>query len=510
MEKVELQTTENESPKETNPQRWESWKRILAVAFCTAILGEMKLNPSPLGGSQEFGLGIIAFSFALLFWQDLDIFSTGFFTGMTVILIKAVQLFPMAANTDLVEMALKLNWPVLCYYLTNAFILIGADVRHNVEKPAYIATWLFLADCLATFIELVMRGEQDALTAGYPTVVQMVYAAAFRTAITVAFFYIIRRRQMEERAIQDKAKYEDLLMLLNGLHAEAFFLRKSAGDIENTMGKAYALYRVLQDKQKEYERGDKLTLEALDIAKDIHEIKKDYQRIVAGLDKLISEENLGADMSLEEIVEIICSTNDSYAKRLGKEIVLTSQLNYHFRTAQYHSVISILNNLVSNAIEANEIAPGHIQITSSLIGWHIFITVTDDGPGIEEIDQQIIFAPGYTTKFSGNGMQSTGIGLTHVQSISKSLGGEISVTSKKGLTVFTLMVPRNAIELLLSSEQVAAAEELKRKAVEEKSKSLQGGSLQTFSKDYQVVKRKFETKKEEPAEKDRKKENPEK
>ncbi len=500
MEKIELPTAEIESSKETNPQRWEAWKRILAVAFCTAILGEMKLTPSQLGGSQEFGLGIIAFSFALLFWQDLDILNTGFFTGMTVILIKAVQLFPVAVNTDLVEMALKLNWPVLCYYLTNASILIGADVRHNVEKPAYIATWLFLADFLATFIELVVRGEQEALNAGFPTVVQMVYAAVFRTAITVAFFYIIRRRQMEERAIQDKVKYEDLLMLLNGLHAEAFFLRKSAGDIEKTMGKAYALYRVLQDKQKEYERGDKLTLEALDIAKDIHEIKKDYQRIVAGLDKLISEENLGADMSLEEIVEIICSTNDSYAKRLGKDIVLTSQLNYHFRTAQYHSIISILNNLVSNAIEANEIAPGHIQIASSLIGWHIFITVTDDGPGIEEMDQQIIFAPGYTTKFSGDGMQSTGIGLTHVQSISRSLGGEISVTSKKGLTVFTLMVPRNAIEIVLNSEQVAAAEALKKKAEEEKSKGLQGGSLQTFSKDYQMTRRAADVKKAKPGE----------
>ena len=482
MEKIEVSVHETEKE---NGSQWELWKRVLVVSFCTAILGEMKLNPATLGGTQEFGLGIIAFSFALLFWKDMGIFVTAFFTGMTVILIKAVALFPLAGSSDLVEMALKLNWPILGYYVANAFVQTGADIRHNVEKPAYVITWLFLSDLLATFLEMVLRNEQAALAAGFPTLREMIYAAAFRTAITVAFFYIIRRRQMVELAEQEKAKYEDLLMLLNGLHAEAFFLKKSAGDIEKTMAKAYALYRTLQNKQKEYERGDKLTLEALDVAKDIHEIKKDYQRIVAGIEKLITSENLGEDMGLEDIVAIIFSTNDSYAKRLQKEIVFTSQLSYRFRTKEYHSLISILNNLVSNAVEANELSPGHIQISSTVIGWHIFLTVTDDGPGIEEIDQQIIFAPGYTTKFSGNGMQSTGIGLTHVQSIVQSLGGEVSVESKKGLTIFKLMIPRESLERMLNSDQVAEAER-KKEEERKKNKLPSEGSLQTFSKNYRV------------------------
>jgi two-component system sensor histidine kinase YcbA len=481
MDKIE--TLSREAEKENGVQ-WELWKRVLIVSFCTAILGEMKLNPATLGGTQEFGLGIIAFSFALLFWKDMGIFITAFFTGMTVILIKAIFLLPSAQTSDLVELALKLNWPILGYYITNAFVQTAADIRHNVEKPTYVAAWLFLSDLLATFLEMVLRNEQVALAAGFPTLREMAYAAAFRTAIIVAFFYIIRRRQIVELAEQEKAKYEDLLMLLNGLHAEAFFLKKSAGDIEKTMAKAYALYRTLQNKQKEYERGDKLTLDALDVAKDIHEIKKDYQRIVAGIEKLITAENLGEDMGLEDIISIIFSTNDSYAKRLQKEIVFTSQLNYRFRTKEYHSLISILNNLVSNAVEANELSPGHIQITSRVIGWHIFLTVTDDGPGIEEMDQQIIFAPGYTTKFSGNGMQSTGIGLTHVHSIVQSLGGEVTVESKKGLTAFHLMIPRESLENMLNSEQVEEEEERKKDEERKKSKLPSEGSLQTFSKNY--------------------------
>lgn len=482
MDKTQLNVPETEVTRDSSSSL-ELWKRVLLVALATAVMGELKLNPQTVGGTQEFGLGIVAFSVALLFWKDMGIFITGFFTGMTVILIKALTLIPLAGTHDLVELALRLNWPILAYYISNAFVQTGADLRSNVDKPAYITTWLFLADLLSTFLEMVLRGEVEALAAGFPTLRQMVYSAAFRTAITVAFFYIIRRRQIVEQAELEKAKYEGLLMLLNGLHAEAFFLKKSAGDIETTMAKAYALYRTLQNKQKEYERGDKLTLEALDVAKDIHEIKKDYQRIVSGIEKLMTSEDLGPTMSLEEIVRIIFSTNDSYAKRMGKEIVFSSQLNYHFITEEYHSLISVLNNLVSNAVEANEISPGHIQIGSKVVGWHIYITVTDDGPGIDELDQQLIFAPGFTTKFSGDGMQSTGIGLTHVQSLIKSMGGEVTLESKKGLTIFKLMIPRDAMEKMLNAEQVA---EIERRRLEEQEriKLPSEGSLQTFAKDY--------------------------
>lgn len=463
MENPNLILEEIEEHKKS-PNDWPAWRRILLIAIATAFMGELKLNPQTVGVAQEFGLGIVAFSFSLLFWKDLSIFVTAFYTGMALVVFKALTLLPLAGTQSLIELALYLNWPILAYYITNAFVQTGADLRENVDKPAYVTTWLFLADFLATFVEMVLRGEQEALAAGFPTFRQMVYSAAFRTAMTVAFFYIVRRRQIVEQAEHEKAKYEGLLMLLNGLHAEAFFLKKSAADIETTMAKAYALYRTLQNKQKEYERGDTLTLEALDVAKDIHEIKKDYQRIVSGIEKLMTAEDLGPNMSLEEIVRIIFSTNDSYARRMGKEIVFSSQLNYHFTTEEYHSIISVLNNLVSNAVEASEISPGHIQIGSQLIGWHIFITVTDDGPGIDELDQELIFAPGFTTKFSGDGMQSTGIGLTHVQSLIKSMGGEITVESKRGLTIFKLMIPREAMEKMLNAEQV---EEQERRRMEE-------------------------------------------
>lgn len=270
--------------------------------------------------------------------------------------------------------------------------------------------------------------------------------ALFRTFMVGGLYYMIRRQQQEQLSLQEREKYEELLLLLTGLYTEAFFLRKSSGDIENTMAKGYALYRELKQMGPELgPNGNRLSQQALDVAKDIHEIKKDYQRIVSGIDKLIEVGDQGEVITLDELIRIVMATNSSYAGKQGKNIHFETELDYRFRTGAYHSLISVLNNLVSNAVEAID-DEGTITIKSYLIGWHVFILVHDTGEGIDEADQQIIFAPGYTTKFSGSGLQSTGIGLTHVQSIVKSLGGEVRLNSRRGDTTFTLILPRNRVE----------------------------------------------------------------
>ena len=70
-----------------------------------------------------------------------------------------------------------------------------------------------------------------------------------------------------------------------------------------------------------------------------------------------------------------------------------------------------------------------------------FIAVRDTGAGIapEHIDR--IFDPFFTTKPAGVG---TGIGLSVCMNIVQSMGGELSVTSEPGNTVFTVALPAAA------------------------------------------------------------------
>lgn len=97
----------------------------------------------------------------------------------------------------------------------------------------------------------------------------------------------------------------------------------------------------------------------------------------------------------------------------------------------------VLVNLVTNAADAIENG-GNISIraiTSPDEG-DLFLSVTDDGPGIETRFQEKIFEPFYTTKFTG-----TGLGLAVVNSLVSRSDGVVELLSEpgRGTTVFVLL-----------------------------------------------------------------------
>lgn len=436
----------NKKAKQTirnNP--WQQWRTLLLTALVVALLSEM-VRINPFGGTFRFSLGVAAFTFAALFWTDVSLLPVAMASGVATILVRSVLELNLHAPLPAIQRVILINWPSAAYYILVATILHYSAVRKHFAKPFYVVAWIWVSDFIPNILELIMRRElllDDSLLSMLGILAMV---ALFRTSMVGGLYYMIRRQQEEQLSRQERAKYEELLLLLTGLYTEAFFLRKSSGDIESTMAKGYALYRDLKQLAPQIgSGGNRLAQQALDVAKDIHEIKKDYQRIISGIDKLIEVGDQGEVIALDELIKIVIATNTSYATKQSKTIHFETELDYRFRTAQYHSLISVLNNLVSNAVEAID-REGTITIKSYLIGWHIFILVHDTGEGIPEPDQQIIFAPGYTTKFAGSGLQSTGIGLTHVQSIVKSLGGEVRLTSRHGDTTFTLILPRSRLE----------------------------------------------------------------
>jgi signal transduction histidine kinase len=103
---------------------------------------------------------------------------------------------------------------------------------------------------------------------------------------------------------------------------------------------------------------------------------------------------------------------------------------------------SIIINLINNAIEAisedKEKKPGLIEIVTYYDGAHLTIEVNDNGKGIKPEDQQLVFAPFYTTKSTG-----MGIGLFWVRQLVSELGGDIRINSpyKDWSTSFIIKLP---------------------------------------------------------------------
>ncbi|RLB20227.1 MAG: two-component sensor histidine kinase, partial [Deltaproteobacteria bacterium] len=99
-------------------------------------------------------------------------------------------------------------------------------------------------------------------------------------------------------------------------------------------------------------------------------------------------------------------------------------------------------NLITNAIHAisdKNNGKGRIELRTMCMENYVEVAISDNGPGIKEVDKERIFDLFYTTKPPGIG---TGLGLPICQNIMKKLGGKIAFESQIGLgTTFKVAIP---------------------------------------------------------------------
>jgi len=104
-----------------------------------------------------------------------------------------------------------------------------------------------------------------------------------------------------------------------------------------------------------------------------------------------------------------------------------------------------LMNLIFNAIEAMP-KGGQLTIEGGREDDQnlVWITVADNGPGIDPEDLPLIFEPFYTTKSEGKGV---GLGLSMLYGIIREHNGTVEVNSTPGKgTVFKIKLPQTAFE----------------------------------------------------------------
>ena len=105
------------------------------------------------------------------------------------------------------------------------------------------------------------------------------------------------------------------------------------------------------------------------------------------------------------------------------------------------SIEQVVLNLIINAIQAVEHDRGEIKIItgSQNRGEGIFISVSDNGPGIDPSISDRIFDPFFTSKQAGDGI---GLGLAITYNLVRAHGGNITFESEKGKgTTFTVLFP---------------------------------------------------------------------
>ncbi len=162
-------------------------------------------------------------------------------------------------------------------------------------------------------------------------------------------------------------------------------------------------------------------------------IVKEYEEILKSKEKFFRVEDLN-----EIVREALMSFNDRIKEKRARIKLELSGMPLHFYAVK-HLIRIALIHMLRNAVDASP-RDGSIKIRSGLSGKRIFLSISDQGPGIDRKDIDKIFDLFFSTK------GRMGTGLPMAKQIVDEHGGEIDAESTEEGSVFTLYFPTGWIE----------------------------------------------------------------
>lgn len=404
----------------------------------------------PLAGEWKFYLvnetfrisfGAPTFFFFLLLLQRVPAILPGFLTGIAVVFFRMLFEGTTQSQFDWAASALE-HYSSFVYYFTYSvlFTLIKMERFHN--RTLVIGGIGMVIEVAANLIELLSQYVFFPTVITWGALQEMFMVALSHSFVVLSFLNMIKLYEAQSREKQTRKQNEHMLMLISNLYEESLHLKKTLRSAETITVKSFELYQGLQSIEQE----QRFAKQALIIAGEVHEIKKDNQRIFAGLRKLISDENLTDYMDIHQLADIVIRSNEKYAALLGKTIHFAVSIEGEHPHYHVFTMLSLINNMVANAVEAIQ-DDGVISIYVTREDEQVMLKISDNGPGVLPRRRRLIFKPGFTTKYDHAGAPSTGIGLSYVKEVVEEQQGEVALLDEADGTgaAFLIRLPIESI-----------------------------------------------------------------
>ncbi len=182
-------------------------------------------------------------------------------------------------------------------------------------------------------------------------------------------------------------------------------------------------------------------------------VQRDVNRIGSIIDHVAAfAENAQVKLAAVQLSDVITGVYDIARTEFTRARVKLSVVTVEMPPvkANYGQLIQVFLNLFQNAIQAmDEQTDARIDVSFQLVNPErgqraVRVTISDNGPGIEESVRARIFDPFVTTKATGEQGQrrGMGLGLAIVKRIVDGHGGTIDVVSERGAgTSFFVQLP---------------------------------------------------------------------
>ncbi|MCZ0874120.1 sensor histidine kinase [Peribacillus sp. AS_2] len=414
----------------------KSIRILLLIMIAVPLAGEFKFYP--FDDTFRVSLGTPVFFLFLLWGRSIRPIIAGIVTGVSVFFLR----FSLAVGIrDIsVEDAIYLHVPAFFYYFIYALAFHKTKLNERHDQPFMIGLLGVLIELFASVSEMTIRSILANQGTPLLAIDQLVLIAFIRSFFVLGFFNILKLREAKSAEAEQRIQKEQMLLFISSLYEESVQLKKTMQNAEEITRTCYDFYSRI--KTRGTNGSDAQT--ALQIAGLVHEIKKDNQRIHAGLSKLMSSKNLQEYMKIEDLGNIMIVSNRRYAESLRKVITFTLHIDDDHPPYHVYMVLSLINNLLANAVEAIE-EEGYVSLHVKRKDQFVEFCICDNGPGIAPKRKEIIFTAGYTKKFDAAGNPSTGIGLSYVKQTVEKFGGHIRLMDTYKETVFIVGIPIDAI-----------------------------------------------------------------
>lgn len=410
--------------------------RSPVVIYGIIIVLAAQINMNLFISNFKISIGIIMFSIFLLLTGKYPIIPVTLLSAAGVYFSRiAVYWFRQGTiGNSVID-----NFPEMFFYLTYGILFFLYCRRHDYDWGRFHIPAFFIFDYASNLAELILRLNAGAFT--WKNQLSILLVAVFRTASIWCIYFVLRYYKFSLLRREHAQRYQRLLLLISKLNGEVLWMKKNIRLIEETMNTSYHLYKKMNETQPESE----LSRRALSVAKDIHEIKKEYALILRGLSEALDLNLNDEGMHLKDIFSVLESSLNAAPTPGGRVLSLDISLEEDLYTEDHYFLMSIFRNLITNAMEASKSECVHVKIMQRSNDSEWLFTVTDDGPGIPPEDLENIFQPGFSTKINyDTGEINRGLGLNLVQDmIETQWSGHISASSRPGMTVFSITIPKN-------------------------------------------------------------------
>ncbi|WP_352418810.1 ATP-binding protein [Proteiniborus sp.] len=422
----------------------KNFKKIIVASAIVALASQVNIGFS--GTDFRVSGGIILLAILLFQYKALKPVLTGVVSGVAVYFLRLIVYFLTNRNLYLIIWSYQLEILFYTFYGIIYSLLYRKKTKVNINQLLLI---MVVSDFGANIVELYVRTRVGGTQVHWEIITTLLFVAIVRSAIVWLVLNGFKYYKMLLMKEEHEERYKRLLWLTAQLKTEMYWMEKNMDNIERIMSNSYRLF----EKISLNEDKDKWADGAVTIARDVHEIKKEYELAIRGMKEITENKLQDQGMNFKDIITILEETMQMEIKRKGKNINLLFKNGENFYTAKHYYLMSIFRNLIMNGIDSipDSAVKANITLTHSTEEEQHIFEISDTGCGINEEDLNHIFSPGFSTKIDyKTGQINRGLGLSVVQDIVENrLYGKITVSSIEGKgTIFEIYVPRKSLEVV--------------------------------------------------------------